>query len=278
MQIRAELRDKELFIFDLDGVIYRASSPIPEAIKFLSLLKQNDKKYVFLTNNSSKTREMFSHKLKAFNIEVDPSDIFTSAYLAADFLSTKFPGGSAFLIGELGMYEIMKKAGFCILNEEDPEIIDMEILPPDIRADFVLVGWDRHVTYNKFRCAMMLIQKGAKFYATNTDTSFPGPDSFWPGAGALVAFLQTALQHPPKKIFGKPDPSGINLILRKFEIQKERAVMIGDRLTTDILAGNRARITTVAVETGIHKRDHLNHFSNDCTPTLFVSSLSELIF
>lgn len=276
MNLKPHIAEKDLFIFDMDGVIYRASQPIPEAVEFLSLLQEHGKKVVFLTNNSSKTREMFAEKLSSFEIKINPTDIFTSAYLAADYLSKEFPGGTTFLIGEMGMHKIMKNAGFHVLNEEHPEIIDMEVIPPNIQADFVLVGWDRHVTYNKFRCAMMLIQRDAEFFATNTDTSFPGPDAFWPGAGALVAFLQTALQFPPKKIFGKPDPTGINLILQKFHIPKEKAVMVGDRLTTDILAGNRAGITTIAVETGIHNRNHLFNFPEECTPTYFISSLSEL--
>ncbi|MCF2139951.1 MAG: HAD-IIA family hydrolase [Candidatus Lokiarchaeota archaeon] len=270
------VEQKELFIFDLDGVIYRGSEPIAEAVEFISKLHQMNKKCTYLTNNSSKTRQEFAKKLQKLGLDVKENEIFTSAYLSADILAKKYPSATVFLIGETGLHKVMKERGFVILNEKYPELINLEILPSDIYADFVLVGWDRFVTYNKFRCAMMLIQKGAEFYATNADSSFPGPDALWPGAGALVAFLQTALHSPPKKIFGKPDPAGIKFILNQLEIHPSKAVMIGDRLSTDILAGNHAQITTIAVETGIHTKADLCRYSPEYHPQIFVSSLLDL--
>ncbi|WP_457558464.1 HAD-IIA family hydrolase [Candidatus Harpocratesius sp.] len=270
------IEQKELFIFDLDGVIYRGSEPIAEALEFISKLNLMNKKCVYLTNNSSKTRQDFAYKLKKMGLDVKDKEIFTSAYISADILAKKYPAATAFIIGENGLHKVMKERGFKILNEMYPELINLEVLPSDIYADFVLVGWDRFVTYNKFRCAMMLIQKGAEFYATNADSSFPGPDALWPGAGALVTFLQTALHSPPKKIFGKPDPTGIKFILNQLKIDPSKAVIIGDRLSTDILAGNHAQITTIAVETGIHTKADLCRYSLEYHPQIFVSSLLDL--
>lgn len=272
-----QLSNKELFIFDLDGVLYRGNSPIPSAIDFIHELHKRGKKCAFLTNNASKTKTDFAIKLQKLGIETEESEIFTSAYIAAENLQVNYPGSTIFVIGEKGLETIMHEAGFNILNQIHPEIIEAESIPSNIQADFVIVGWDRFVTYSKFRCAMMLVQKGAIFYATNADTSFPGPDAIWPGAGALVAFLETALHRPPKQIFGKPNPMGINYILTQYHCTPEKAVMIGDRLTTDILAGNRAHISTICVETGIHTRKNLSEVSEECRPTLFTPNLKDLL-
>ncbi len=271
------LSEKELYIFDLDGVIYRSNKPIPEAIQFIHALHSKNKQVTYLTNNSSKTKSEFALKLISMGIQAKEDEIYTSAYISAEYLKAHYRDGTAFVIGESGFESILKEAGFTVLNESNPEIIEMEQISDDIGADFVIVGWDRFVTYNKFRSAMMLIQKGAHFYASNDDSSFPGPDSIWPGAGALVAFLQTALHQQPKKIFGKPSPMGINQILQNYGVLPANAVMVGDRLTTDILAGNRAGVTTIGVETGIHFRKDLLKFGEDHHPTHFVSSLKELM-
>ncbi|MHA1520786.1 MAG: HAD-IIA family hydrolase, partial [Promethearchaeota archaeon] len=261
------LSEKELYIFDLDGLIYKSNQPIPEAIQFIHALKSKNKQITYLTNNSSKTKSEYAAKLNSLGIPTREEEIYTSAYISAEFLKARYQDENVFVIGERGFEMILKEAGFHILNETNPELVDMEKIPSSVEAKIVIVGWDRFVTYNKFRCAMMLVQKGAHFYASNDDSSFPGPDSIWPGAGALVAFLQTALNQQPKKIFGKPSPMGINQILQKYGKSPLDAVMIGDRLTTDILAGNRAGVTTIFVETGIHSRKDLSRFGKDHQPT-----------
>ena len=152
------------------------------------------------------------------------------------------------------------------------------MIPNSVASDLVVVGWDRKVTYNKLRTAMVLIRNGAKFYATNDDASFPAPNNqLWPGTGAIVAFLSTALNKKPEKIFGKPDPDGILSILKKYNISPNEAVLIGDRLNTDILGGNRAGIVTIAVETGINNRQDLENTPQEQHPNYFFTNLDELI-
>ncbi|MHA1646062.1 MAG: HAD-IIA family hydrolase [Promethearchaeota archaeon] len=268
---------KDLFIFDLDGVIYKINKPINTGIIYVRHLLKIGKKVAFYTNNSSKTPEIFQKKLSTMGIQVDSSSIFTSATISAKFLAKQYPHAIMYIVGEEGLRDIMKQHRFHVLNEENPKIENYSSIPPDIHADLVIIGWDTKLTYNKMRTAMMLINKGAKFYATNDDASFPAPDALWPGAGANVAFLSRALGKSPEKIFGKPHPDGILAILEHYHISAENAVLIGDRLSTDILGGNNSGLTTVLVETGVHSKFDIEKYPSTYQPNIIVEDLTDLI-
>ncbi|UYP45013.1 hypothetical protein NEF87_001298 [Candidatus Lokiarchaeum ossiferum] len=271
------LKKKDLFIFDMDGVLYRTSEPIPSGIACVKKLRDLGKIVVFLTNNSSKTPENFAQKLYDMGLQVESELIYTSATITAMQLSSQYRNAQVYVIGEHGLYQALKDQGFTVLNEIYPNIEDLTIIPEDLTADLVVVGWDTHVNYNKFRVAMMLILKGAQFYATNDDASFPAPGTFWPGSGANVAFLSTALGKAPEKIFGKPFPDGIQTILQHYHKDPDSAVLVGDRLSTDILGGNHAKITTVFVETGINSHDDVSRVSEEQKPTYTFPLLSDMI-
>lgn len=271
------LTKKDLFIFDMDGVLYRTSEPITSGIACVKKLQDLGKSVVFLTNNSTKTPENFAKKLNNMGLQVESNSIYTSATITAMQLAPQYQGGRVYVIGEHGLYQALKDQGFTILNETYPKINTLTSLPEDLEAELVVVGWDTQVTYNKFRVAMMLILKGAHFFATNDDASFPAPGTFWPGSGANVAFLATALGKVPEKIFGKPFPDGIKTILHQYQIDPDSAVLIGDRLSTDILGGNRAKITTVFVETGINTQKDVLQASEDQKPTYSFPLLSDMI-
>ena len=151
----------------------------------------------------------------------------------------------------MGLISAMKDVGFEILNEKFPNLDEEKLVPSDIMADFVIVGLDQGVTYNKFRMAMMLIMNGAPFFATNDDANIPVPGALWPGAGANVAFLRSCLRKTSRKIFGKPHVEGIQSILEYFQMQPQDAVFIGDRLDTDIVLGNQAGLISICVGTGV---------------------------
>ncbi len=272
------LKNKNLFIFDMDGILWNSMEPIPSGIRAVQKLSTLGKQVVFLTNNSSKSRKSYKELLSQLGISCEIKDIFTSGYLTAKILSHLYPSAKIFVIGEEGLISELKLEGFKILNEEFPDLENKESIPINVEADLVVVGWDRKVTYNKFRTAMTLIKNGAKFYATNDDASFPAPNNqLWPGTGAIVAFLSTALNEKPENIFGKPNPDGILSILRINKMLPDEAVLIGDRLNTDILGGNRAGITTIAVETGINNRQDLLKAPKEQHPTHFFTNLDELI-
>jgi 4-nitrophenyl phosphatase len=275
--MKPHLQKKKLFIFDLDGVIYRGNRPIPSAVKALKRLREQKKEIVFLTNNSSKSSEMVASKLHQMEIQVTPSQIFTSGLITAINLSQQYPQARVYCVGGEGLYETMFDYGFDILNRTWPDLEISPSIPEDIKADLVVVGWDPAVTYGKLRTAMMLVLHGAHFYATNDDASFPAPGTLWPGAGANVAFLSTALEQPPRKIFGKPHSDGILEILKNYHVEPTDAVMIGDRLTTDILGGNNAGIETVLVETGVHTRADVQKYPDETHPTYIYPDLIQML-
>ena len=198
------LSEKKLFIFDLDGVIYRDADPIESGIACVQKLQTLGSAVAFFTNNSTKSPQSYAEKLATMGLEISSEQVFTSSIIAASFLKLLYSNGSVFVIGEMGLISAMKDVGFEILNEKFPNLDEEKLVPSDIMADFVIVGLDQGVTYNKFRMAMMLIMNGAPFFATNDDANIPVPGALWPGAGANVAFLSTCLRKPPEKFLENP--------------------------------------------------------------------------
>ncbi len=257
----------------MDGVLYRHTEAISSAIKVVNDLKRMGKKIAYLTNNSTKTPQEYVEKLSTMGLEARPEEVYTSSTISANLLEKSNPGPLVYVIGMYGLKDALKKKGFTLLNEERPDLEEHPLLPDGVRADMVVMGWDTKLTFAKMRTGMMLILDGAEFYATNDDYNFPVPGTLWPGTGAQIAYLSRALGKPPKKIFGKPQPDGIYSILKNLNLQKEEAVMIGDRFNTDILAGNNAGVTTICVETGINtskdiEKTPVAHHPDHIFPTL----------
>lgn len=269
--------EKELFIFDMDGVIYKLDHPILSGVQFIKYLQDHNKIIAFFTNNSSKTPEIYQKKLNKMGLEISVNQIYTSATIAGDYLAEKYSDIIFYVIGETGLIEVLKSKGFRILNQENPLIENKEFLAEDDFADVVIVGWDTQINFGKLRTALMLIFKGADFYATNEDASFPVPGTVWPGTGAIVAYLKTALGQSPLKVFGKPHKIGFQKILRDFQLTPEKSVMIGDRLSTDIFGGNNMGMTTICVETGVHTKNDESKFPISHHPTLFCKKLTDLL-
>ncbi|MHA1297187.1 MAG: HAD-IIA family hydrolase [Promethearchaeota archaeon] len=229
------LKDIKLAIFDLDGVIYRGKELIPNADLALKELKNQGIKIAFNSNNSTETREMYVEKLKKFSIDANVSEIYTSAFIAAKIISQIKRNANIYVIGEIGLIEELKS-----------------------------VGLDRNFHYDKLAFAQKCILQGkARFFATNTDSTLPVPGGLLPGAGVMVNALTTCTGKQPEQIFGKPEPIGIKIILKNFNVKPKNAIIFGDRLNTDILAGNRASIKTALVLTGVTSREDLSNLKNE---------------
>ncbi len=249
-----ELRNIKLAIFDLDGVIYRGKTLIPKVNRVLSKLKNLSIKIVYNSNNSTITRQMYVERLKNFNISSEISDFYTSASITSAEISKLKKNSTIFVIGEIGLREELRLNGHNVISEprnyED--------------VDFVIVGLDRDFTYPNLAIAQKCILEGkAQFFATNADTTLPVAGGLLPGAGVMVNAVETCTGIEPKKIFGKPEPYGIELILKDTKIPADNTCIFGDRLNTDILAGNRAGIKTVAVLTGVTSKEDIVNLKND---------------
>ncbi len=276
-ELTAELNDIKLAIFDLDGVVYRGKSLIPNSDNVIQELKDLSIKVVYNSNNSTITRQMYVERLKNFGIPSKISDFYTSALITAVEITRIKKNANIFVIGEVGLREELKLKGHTIFTE----IINYN----DI--DFVIVGLDRDFKYQNLAIAQKCILEGnAQFYATNTDATLPIVRGVLPGAGVMVNALETCTEKKPIRIFGKPEPFGIELILKDTNIPRNQVCIFGDRLNTDILAGNRADIKTIVVLTGVTSRDMIyelerkseisNSIERNLIPDLVLDSLDEV--
>ncbi|MFX0075519.1 MAG: HAD-IIA family hydrolase [Candidatus Hermodarchaeota archaeon] len=269
LELINELKDITLAIFDLDGVVYRGKSLIPNSDKVISHLKEISVKVVYNSNNSTATRQMYANRLRSFNIECDITDFYTSASITAEEITNIKQKAKIFVIGEIGLREELKLKGHTVVNK------DVEYN----EVDFVIVGLDSDFNYEKLTFAQNCILQGnAQFYATNADSTLPTMGGLLPGAGVMVNAVQTCTNQEPIKIFGKPNPFGIELILKDTNTSPDKAVIFGDRLNTDILAGNRAKIITILVLTGVTRKADLNFLDRDKSskPDFIIESLEDI--
>jgi len=268
-----ELKDIKLAIFDLDGVIYRGNTLIPGADTIIQELKDHSIKVVYNSNNSTITRKTYVKRLKDFKIPSEITDFYTSASIASAEITKLKENASIFVIGEIGLRDELQFVGHRILTNPSMEDID-----------FVIVGLDRKFTYEKLSMAQKCILEGkAQFYATNSDATLPVAKGLKPGAGSMVNSLIACTGQNPIRIFGKPEPFGIKTILNDTQTPPEQACIFGDRLNTDIIAGNRAEILSILVLTGVTTREVIErlkvtkeNFDKNLIPDLVINNLNEI--
>ncbi|MGV9142050.1 MAG: HAD-IIA family hydrolase [Promethearchaeota archaeon] len=248
VELNDNFKDLKLAIFDLDGVIYRENELIGRTDDIIQSLKNLSIEVKYNSNNSTITRDMYVEKLNKMNISAKVSDFYTSASITAQKITDLGESANIFIIGEIGLKKELEKKGHTVFDDSSRY---REI-------DYVIVGLDRNFNYQKLADAQRCILEGnAKFYATNEDSTLPGKERILPGAGTMVNALKTCTSTEPIEVFGKPQTAGIVSILRDIGIDKEYTYFFGDRLNTDILAGNRAGIRTVLVLTGVTTKDHV---------------------
>ncbi len=276
-ELISELKDIKLAIFDLDGVIYRGDSLISNSDKVISDLKEISVKIVYNSNNSTVTRQMYVDRLRDFNIKSEITDFYTSASITAEEITNLKKNAIIFVIGEIGLREELKMRGHTVVN------LDSDCA----EVDYVIVGLDSNFNYKKLAFAQNCILQGnAQFYATNADSTLPVANRELPGAGVMVNAVQICTNQKPLKIFGKPNPFGINTILKDTNTPPKKSAVFGDRLNTDILAGNRAKIKTVLVLTGVTTESDVikireepmqsSKIDKGLNPDLVVNSLEEI--
>ncbi len=245
------MKSYKLFILDLDGTMYRGSEKIEEAPQFIKELDLKGQEYIFLTNNSTKTPQDVVEHLGRFGIRTVPEKVYTTSVLAARFITQKKERPTVYMIGEEALRQSLLDAGCKLVDEEQ-----------DLAAcDFVVMGLDRHVTYEKLAKATLAVNKGAAFISTNADKALPSERGLVPGNGALTAVVQTATGQKPTYI-GKPEPFMLDIILQEKGLTKADVLMIGDNYETDIMAGIRAGVDTALVFTGFTKADDLKQVNH----------------
>lgn len=253
------------FIIDLDGVVYLLNDPIPGSIGVVEALQAGGTPFVFLTNNSSLTAEQYTKKLAGMGLRVGPENIVTAGQAVGRYLELEHrtDGRTAFVIGEDGLVAEVAGSGLGILSGGEAR-----------GADFVIVGWDRSFDFEKLKAAVIAIRNGAKYVATNADATYPTPEGLWPGAGAIVAAVTTGAGVEPV-VVGKPNPFMVQLALERLGVGAREALLIGDRLDTDIETGLAAGVDTMLVLTGVSLPEDVANSS--VKPTYIGSSLKALL-
>ncbi len=227
-------------VLDMDGVIWKADAPIGDLPAIFARIKERGLKFVFATNNGTQSPDQYVDKLAELNVDVDAGQIITSALGVAHILSQKFPqGGPIFAIGEAGVMDALRAKNFEPLSVEDAP-----------KALAVVASIDRQINFNKMVEATLLIRNGAPFYATNPDKTFPTPRGEIPGAGAWISVITTATNAQPIYA-GKPLPYLMELALERLGTLKEETLIVGDRLETDIAAGQAVGCLTALVLSGV---------------------------
>jgi glycerol 3-phosphatase-2 len=225
----------DAFLFDLDGVLYRGTQPTPGAADALARLRDTGKRLAFVTNNSSKTPQAVAEHLRSVGIRAEAVEVETSSVVTAGLLAERGVT-TAFVVGEAGLRDALQERGIELLDGEPGQ------------ADAVVVGWDRSVDYAKLRTASLLVQRGAALVATNADASFPAPDGQWPGAGALLAAIETTTGEVAE-VIGKPNAPILVAALAR--AGGGRPLLVGDRLDTDIAGAAALGWDSMLVLTGI---------------------------
>ncbi|MGH8827868.1 MAG: HAD-IIA family hydrolase [Jiangellaceae bacterium] len=243
----------------MDGVLVHEDSAIPGAAEFLKKRAEKGRRYLVLTNNSIFTPRDLRARLAVSGIDVPEESIWTSALATAQFLSDQHPGGTAYVIGEAGLTTALHNAGY-VLTDSAP--------------DYVVLGETRTYSFEAITRAIRLIGGGARFIATNPDSTGPSADGPLPATGAVAALITRATGRSPYYV-GKPNPMMFRSALNQIDAHSEMTAMVGDRMDTDVVAGIEAGLSTWLVLTGSTQRHEIEKFPY--RPHHVVESVADLI-
>ena len=249
-----KLKQVKALILDMDGVLWRESTPIGNLPRIFNKITALGLDYMLATNNATLKPQQYVAKLARFGAEIPEEKIINSSMAVAHLLSKKHPnGGAVYVIGENGLIEALTDAGF---------------YPSESNCLAVIASMDRCISYEKLKRATLLVRSGVPFYATNPDRTYPTPAGLIPGAGALVGALEIATDVHPI-IAGKPNPTLYEFALERLGVLPGVTLAVGDRLETDILGGQRLGCLTALVLSGIATREEAEKYT---PPVDFISS------
>ncbi|WP_415909546.1 HAD-IIA family hydrolase [Oleiharenicola sp. Vm1] len=249
---------------DMDGTIYKGGTLFACTLPFLARLRELGIGYTFLTNNPSKSPADYLAHLRKMGLTARPEELHTSALAVIDHLRTQHPGfRRLFVLGTPSMLAQFRDAGFLLMEDRDEDV-----------PDAVVVGFDLTLAYPRLCRAAWWVRQGKPYFATNPDFVCPTDQpTVLVDCGAICASLQAATGRAPDQVFGKPDPSMLDGILRRHRIAPEAVAMVGDRIYTDIAMARRARALGVLVLTGEATADDAARATP--SPDLVVPSLAE---
>ncbi len=258
MDKRELLRDVELFVLDMDGTFYLGDRILDGSLAFLERVRATGRRFLFFTNNSSKSPEAYIKKLAAMDCPAARSDVMTSGDVTIRYLKSHYPGAGVYLLGTPVLEESFRRGGICLVEDA-----------PDV----VVVGFDTTLTYHKLERACTFLRQGAVFLATHLDVNCPTEDGFIPDCGSICALISLSTGRQPKYL-GKPFPETVEMVLEATGARRERTAFVGDRLYTDVATGVRGGAKGLLVLSGETKPEHLA--DSDIQPHGVFDSLGEM--
>lgn len=231
-------------LLDMDGVLVRGGRPIEGSVDYVGGLVSRGEPFQIFTNNSRFTPEDHAARLRAVGFPVQPEHIYTSALATARFVELQKPGSSAYVIGDHGLVDALRRKG-CRITEFAP--------------DFVILGDTTSYHYEQIATGAELVAKGAWFLATNPDATGPTERGFHPACGAVAALIEKATGRQPYFV-GKPNPFMMRNALDRLGVRAADTIMVGDRMDTDVLVGLESGLKTALVLTGVTARADIERF------------------
>lgn len=247
------------FLLDMDGTFYLGNRLIDGALKFIEVLRQQKKQFLFLTNNSSKHSRMYAEKITALGLPISAEQVFTSGEATALYLKREYPDARLFVVGTPALEDEFRQHGLTLVQHN---------------ADVVVLGFDTTLTYQKLWALCDYVRAGVPYIATHPDYNCPTETGFMPDIGAMIAFVKASTNREPDVVIGKPNRYIIEELAGKLHVPLNRLAMIGDRLYTDIALGKTAGIITVLVLSGETKLEDLE--TSPYQPTYVFSHLGDV--
>lgn len=293
-QVQKLLSNYDYFLFDCDGVLWLGDHILPHVTETLDLLKSLNKRVIFVTNNSTKSRKDYQAKFEKLGIPgIQEDEIFGSSYALAVYVDKilKLPKDKkVWVLGESGIEKELHDLGYTTVGGSDPKLDEEGVLPADNDAvnnldqevGAVVAGLTLLVNYVKLSATLQYLMKDKKslpYIATNVDSTFPMKGKLMIGAGSIIETVSFASGRQPDAICGKPNQSMMNAIKAANQGLKDkptRGLMIGDRLNTDMKFGRDGGLDTLLVLTGIESEESLKLLSTEESPTYYASKLGDL--
>jgi NagD protein len=273
LEISAVSCSIEAFILDLDGTVYLGDAALPGAVEGIAELRRAGRRILFVSNKPLEPRDAYARKLTRLGIPTCAEDVITSGFVLGYHLAHSEPALRLYVVGEENLLNELREHGLHIV----PELLDQDprqVIAPD-GIDAVVIAFDRTLDYRKLNTAYQALVKGARFFATNPDKTCPMPGGAIPDAGATIAALEHMTGRKVELLAGKPSRLMIDVALHRLGVSPERALLVGDRLETDITMGKLAGMVTAVVLTGVARRDDVKKMSSP--PDFVIESLKELV-
>lgn len=259
-------------ILDLDGTVYLGEVALPGAVEAIAELRRCGKRMLFVSNKPLEPRLTYARKLTRLGIPTLEEDVITSAGVLGAYLAKHAPTLRCYVVGEENLKTELREHGIKIVDElvdQDPQ----DVIQPN-GIDAVVVAFDRTLDYRKLNTAYQALARGARFFATNGDTTCPMPDGAIPDAGAILKYMEQLTGRTPEVVAGKPSPLIMEVAQDRLALPAEQCIVIGDRLETDIRMGKEAGMYAAVVLTGVTKREDV--LLAPFPPDLILNSLADL--